>query len=66
MLETVIPKAGGRVRVLQGQNAGDTGSVQQINEDRFSVTVALYGNETGKLKPTSTLELPYEDLCKEC
>ena len=61
MLETVIPKVGGRVRILQGSHRTKDATVQNLNVDKFSVsvTVGTAGNETA-----AQLELPYEDVCK--
>ena len=60
-VETVIPKVGGRVRLLQGPQRGQDGEVRKINEDQFSVTVELLLPKGGG---GQTVQLPYEDLCK--
>ena len=58
MLETVIPKEGGRVRLLQGSHRGKDGSVRRINADRFSVSVQVEGGGDAEV------EVPYEDVSK--
>ena len=56
MIQTVIPKAGGLLRVLQGPHRNSDAKVRKINVDAFSVTVELPGGEI--------TELPYEDISK--
>lgn len=55
-LETVIPKAGGDVHVVNGEHRGSTGIVKRIDVDKFAVVVKLRGGEVATI--------PYEDVCK--
>ena len=60
MLETVIPKEGGRVRVLQGSYREKDATVRKLNVDEFTVSVVVDGADNG----APEVELPYEDCCK--
>jgi DNA/RNA-binding protein KIN17 len=66
MLETVIPKVGGRVRILQGSHRNKDATVRSLNVDKFSVSVTIDeadASETGR-GSTVAIELPYEDVSK--
>lgn len=56
-LETVIPRIGGKVLVVNGQYAGKTGRLESINTDRFCASVVL--DDAGR-----AVEVPYEDFSK--
>eukprot|EP00038_Savillea_parva_P013242 m.7738 g.7738 ORF g.7738 m.7738 type:complete len:406 (+) comp2473_c0_seq1:218-1435(+) len=59
--ETVIPKPGRTVLVLNGPYAGTEATLVSIETDTFSCTVELtQGRDRGKVVPG----LPYEDVCK--
>ena len=66
MLETVIPKAGGVVRVLQGEHRGRTAVLEVLNTDRFTASLRLEGalpSQAGS-GDARRIELPYEDISK--
>ena len=56
-LETVIPTAGRRVRVLNGYGRGRTGTLRAIDVDSFSVSVELDGGEVLE-------KVDYEDVSR--
>jgi DNA/RNA-binding protein KIN17 len=59
-LETVIPKLGGKVLVVNGPHDGCTGRLERINTDKFCASVTLdSGADAGRM-----VELPYEDFSK--
>lgn len=59
-LETVIPKIGGRVLVVNGVYDGSTGRLDKIITDKFCASILLdSGPDAGKV-----VELPYEDFSK--
>jgi DNA/RNA-binding protein KIN17 len=64
MLETVIPKVGGRVRVLQGSHRDKDATVHSLNVDKFSVSVAVDADDESGRGSTAAVELPYEDVSK--
>jgi len=60
-LETVVPKAGKKVCILNGRGRGSTGTLLAINADEYNCTVRV---DDG---PFSGEELPcveYEDICR--
>ena len=56
-LETVIPTAGRRVRVLNGYGRGRVGTLKAIDVDSFSVSVELDGGEVLE-------KVDYEDVSR--
>ena len=63
-LETVIPKVGGAVRVVNGRGRGCAAQVLAINTDQFCVAVRVSGE--GQPLPHGTVldKVEYEDVCK--
>lgn len=59
-LETVIPKVGGPMLVLNGRHRGLCCCLKAIDVDHFAVRVTL---REGPAKG-ETVELPYEDVSK--
>ena len=59
-LETVIPSAGGRVRVVNGAHRGNRGELLEIDTSRFAALVRLAkAPAEGR-----TVWFEYEDICK--
>ena len=59
-LETVIPKVGGEVLVVNGWHRGLRARLKTLEIEEFRCTVELQdGPDKGK-----TLALPYEDVCR--
>ena len=59
-LETVIPKAGGKVHIVNGAYRGSLGVVRSIDMDAFCVTVEI----SGGTYRGETVKVDYEDACK--
>jgi DNA/RNA-binding protein KIN17 len=59
--ETVIPKAGRPVLVVNGQHAGVEATLRSIETDRFSCTVELVN---GRNRGQIVSGIPYEDVSK--
>ena len=55
-LQTVLPRLGGRVEVVEGAYAGEAGVLEELREEAYACRVRL---ESGR-----TVELPYESVCK--
>lgn len=55
-LETVLPKAGGRVLILKGSHTGEKAVLQSISEAKFQAEISL---KSGDVK-----WMEYEDICK--
>jgi len=60
-LETVIPNIGGRVKIVNGANRGETGVLQSIDVDHFCATVKI---DKGALNGKLIERIEYEDICK--
>ena len=60
-LETVIPKPGAAVLVVNGQYRGLEATLISLETDRFSCTVEL---QQGALKGKRAGGIAYEDICK--
>lgn len=59
--ETVIPKAGRAVLLVNGPHVGIEATIRSIETDRFSCTVELtQGSRRGQV----VADVPYEDVCK--
>mmetsp|Transcript_130258 Transcript_130258/g.418023 ORF Transcript_130258/g.418023 Transcript_130258/m.418023 type:complete len:96 (+) Transcript_130258:2-289(+) len=56
-LETVLPKFGGKVRVLAGAHAGSEGKLMALALGSFSCSVALKGGK-------EVQGLSYDHVCK--
>ena len=56
-LQTVLPRLGGRVEVVEGADAGQPGVLEALREEAFACRVRLA--ESGKV-----IEVPYESVCK--
>ena len=60
-LETVIPKVGKQIKVLNGPYEGNVATLQCLNVEKFSVSVKIScGNFKGRILD----DLPYEDVSK--
>ena len=60
--ESVIPKVGGRVLIVNGRGRGSVATVQSIHEDKYCCDIRVEGFErTGGLVMKS---VEYEDICK--
>ena len=62
-LETVIPKVGGAVRVVNGRGRGLLGAVESIDVDAYCVSVRL-GGGAGAGGGRLLTRVEYEDVCK--
>ena len=60
-LETVIPAAGGRVRIVNGRGRGLDARLIAINEEKYSVDVRI---EEGPCAGMEVSGVEYEDCCK--
>ena len=60
-VETVIPAAGGRVRLVNGRARGEAATLVAIDEEKFCVSVRI---EDGPLAGTLVEGVEYEDVCK--
>ncbi|KAM3133734.1 hypothetical protein pb186bvf_014143 [Paramecium bursaria] len=56
-LETVIPKIGGKVIILNGVHRGKIGKLESVHQDNFSGSVYIENEDL-------CLEAPYEDFSK--
>jgi hypothetical protein len=60
-LETVIPKEGSRVRIVNGAHRGATAQLLSLNVDEFCVSVKISdGAHAGRVID----RVQYEDVCK--
>lgn len=60
-LQTVLPKLGGAVLIVNGRHRGTEATLDSIQEDKFSCTVVL-SEGANRGKKVSGIE--YEDVCK--
>ena len=60
-LETVIPSAGGRVRIVNGRGRGLDAVLLSINEEKYSVHVRIEGGPCAGMEVSG---VEYEDCCK--
>lgn len=63
-LETVIPKVGGEVIILQGKYRGRLARVESIEQDKFVCQVKLIHENHKKDDEKIVLSMPYEDISK--
>jgi len=60
-LETVIPRLGGRVLIVNGAFRGEVGLLQTLNTDHFSATLQI---AQGPRRGLAVPDIAYEDFCK--
>jgi len=60
-LETVIPKEGKPVRILNGRGRGFSATLIQINTDDYNCTVRV---DEGPLRGQELHKVEYEDICR--
>ena len=64
-LETVIPKTGGSVRIVNGRGRGLFGTIQDIDVDAFVVSVRIEVSSPAENCSGQLIErIEYEDVCK--
>ena len=63
-LETVVPKLGGLVRVVNGKGRGCTAQVLHIDTANFVVAVELVDGDGALSKGERLDNVEYEDICK--
>lgn len=54
--QTVVPKLGGAVLVVNGPQVGSTGYLERVDTDKFCGSVRIDGRVVDGI--------PYEDFCK--
>lgn len=57
-LETVLPQPGSKVKVVKGEQRGQSAEMLKVDVSKFQAQVAVKGKET------LTLWLDYENICK--
>ncbi|CAK8540963.1 unnamed protein product [Lathyrus sativus] len=60
-LETVIPQAGGRVKIVNGAYRGSLARLLGVDTDRFCAKVQI---EKGSYDGRVLKAVEYEDICK--
>lgn len=60
-LETVLPRVGGKVQIVNGVHRGERGEVAKIDVDNFCCSVRL---TTGPERGNVVTRLEYEFVCK--
>ena len=60
-LETIIPKVGKKVCIVNGEGRGSTATMLQINADAFNCSVRV---DDGPLAGRELTSVEYEDICR--
>ena len=63
-LETVVPKPGGLVRVVNGRGRGCTAQLLDIDTANFVVAVEVVDGDGALPKGERLEKVEYEDICK--